>query len=383
MMRFVLAGLAGLLSALAPAAAQPAVIETAATHVAILDHASGEVLFSKNGAEPMIPASMTKIMTVQVVFDRLRTGEIELTDRFTVSERAWNEGGWASGGSTMGLAIGDQPTVEELLRGAIVLSGNDACIVLAEGLSGSEEVFASEMTALADEMGLDSANFTNATGLDEPDHRISAIDLARLSSLQIMEYPEFYKLYAQREYEWRGISQPNRNPLLGRISGADGLKTGHLSVSGYGLAASAVRDGQRRVVVLNGMESAAARAQEAERLMRLAFSAFTTETIEPGDGLGEVEVWLGARTKARVALDQPVSVTAHRRAFEDAKMEIVYQGPVEAPIAEGQHIADLVISIDGRDPVVAPLVAMDAVPGLGFLGRIAEGVRRTVSGAEN
>ncbi|MEO1407744.1 MAG: D-alanyl-D-alanine carboxypeptidase family protein, partial [Pseudomonadota bacterium] len=217
------------------AASQVPLIQTDATHAAIIDHDTGTVLFEKNGHEPMIPASMTKMMTAQVVFDRLARGEISLSDRLVTSERAWREGGWASGGSTMGLQIGDDPTVEELLRGVIVLSGNDACIVLAEGLSGSEDAFAAEMTALAQSLGLSSATFKNSTGLDAEGHRISAVDLAKLAQMQIAQFPDYYAFYNERSYEWRNISQPNRNPLLGRVDGVDGLKTGHLSVSGYGL----------------------------------------------------------------------------------------------------------------------------------------------------
>ena len=186
-----------------PAVAQ--LIETDADYAVILDHDSGEVLYSKNGDDLMIPASMTKVMTAHIVFERLKTGEIQLDDQFTVSERAWREGGWATGGSTMGLGIGDTPTVAELLRGVIVLSGNDACIVLAEGLSGSEAAFAVEMTNLARSLGLNSATFKNASGLDAEGHRISAADLARLASLTISEFPEFYELYAEESYEWRGI----------------------------------------------------------------------------------------------------------------------------------------------------------------------------------
>lgn len=382
-MRSLLVFLVSVLAAL-NAHAQAPLIETEASHAVILDYETGEILFSKNGDAPMIPASMTKMMTAQVVFDRIQRGEVSLEDRFTTSERAWREGGWASGGSTMGLGIGDAPTVAELLRGVIVLSGNDACIVLAEGLSGSEDAFAREMTALAMDMGLTSATFENATGLYGEAHRISAADLARLAAFQINDFPDLYRLYAQPSYEWRGISQPNRNPLLGSFDGADGLKTGHLEVSGYGLTASAERDGVRRIVVLNGMDSEAARAREAERLMRLAFSSFETKTIRPdGDALGRIDVWLGDQTEVRVALAEPVSVTAHKRALEQAVFEIVYDASLEAPIASGDTIAELVVTVPGRAPVRAPLVAMDDVQPLDFFGRVAEGLRLTLAGGDD
>jgi len=370
-----------LAAVLTPAAAQAPLVDTEASHAVIMDHDTGAILFEKQGADLMIPASMTKMMTAHVVFDRLARGEIALSDRLVTSERAWREGGWASGGSTMGLAVGDEPTVEELLRGVIVLSGNDACIVLAEGLSGTEEAFAAEMTALARDLGLESATFRNATGLDAPDHRISAIDLAKLAKLQIDEFPDYYRFYNERSYEWRGISQPNRNPLLGRFDGTDGLKTGHLEVSGYGLTASAERDGERRILVVNGLENDARRSQEAERLMRLAFSAFETRTIDrAGEALGEAPVWLGDQRSVPLGLNASIIVSGHKRAFDAATVEIVYDGPLEAPIMAGDELGRLVISLPGQSPTIAPLYALESVAKLGFVGRVAEGLNRLMAG---
>lgn len=356
-------------------------IETPAEYAVIMDFESGEVLFSKNGETPMIPASMTKIMTAHVVFDRLERGEIRLDDTFTVSENAWRKGGWATGGSTMGLKIGEQVSVEDLLRGVIVLSGNDACIVLAEGLSGSEDAFARDMTDLARQMALSSATFKNASGLDAEGHRISAADLARMAQLEIAKFPEYYSYYAEPEMTWNGITQQNRNPLLGRMEGADGLKTGHLSVSGYGLTASAVRDGTRRIIVINGLPTSAARAQEAERLMRLAFTAFETRDVsDPDKRLADLEVWMGDTRSVGVKMAAPLSVTAHKRAFADGSSTIVYDGPLEAPIARGDEIARLVITLEGKDPVEVPLVATESVARLDFLGRAIEGLSRMIEG---
>ena len=362
------------------AAAQ--IIRTDAPYAVIMDYETGEILFEKDGNAPMIPASMTKMMTVYTVLDRVKRGEIALEDQFTVSEDAWRRGGWQSGGSTMGLAIGDQPTVEELLRGVIILSGNDACIVLAEGLSGSEEAFAMDMTQLAQDMGLDSASFQNATGLDGPQHRVSAIDLARLAQAKIRDFPEFYDIYAMREYEWRGISQPNRNPLLGRMAGVDGLKTGHLSVSGYGLTASGIRDGVRRIIVINGMESVNARAREAERMMRVAYTGFDIETLEPGTiDLPALPVWMGEQTEVGLSLDAPVTISGHKRAMERAQVAIEYEEPLEAPIAAGQEIATLVIDIEDKDQLRIPLQADADVARTGFVGRALEGLRLLIEGA--
>ncbi|MEM1391553.1 MAG: D-alanyl-D-alanine carboxypeptidase family protein, partial [Pseudomonadota bacterium] len=330
-------------------------IDTPAEYAVIMDFESGEILYAKNGDIPMIPASMTKMMTAHVVFDRLERGEIKLDDTFTVSENAWRKGGWATGGSTMGLSIGEQVSVEDLLRGVIVLSGNDACIVLAEGLSGTEEAFAEEMTALAQSMGLTSAQFKNSSGLDAPGHRISAADLARMAQLEIAKFPEYYNYYAEAEMTWGGITQQNRNPLLGRMEGADGLKTGHLSISGYGLTASAIRDGERRIIVINGLPSSSDRAQEAERLMRLAFSAFETREVANADArLAELDVWMGEARTVGVRMANSVSIVAHKRAFESGSTQIVYDGPLEAPITAGDTIAKLVISLDGRDDVNVP-----------------------------
>jgi len=373
MVRVYLLAFASLFIA-ALASAQVPIIETDAEYAVIMDHDTGAVLYSKDGDTPMIPASMTKMMTVQVVFERLKTGEIALTDTFPTSENAWRKGGFASGGSTMGLAISDEPTVEELIRGVVVLSGNDACIVLAEGLAGSEEAFAAEMTALAQELGLTSATFKNVTGLDDEGHRISALDLARLAKIQIDQFPDMYAYYNEEAYEWRGIRQPNRNPLLGK-NGVDGLKTGHLGISGYGLTASAERDGKRRIIVLNGLPSERARAQEADRMMRMAFTAFDTRTIAAnGKILAEVPVALGTQTKVGLTLVDPVVVSAHKRAFPRAVTEIVYDAPLRAPIAKGDPIAKMVITMEGNTPVEAPLVATESIGKLGFFGKAIAGL---------
>ncbi len=371
-------GLAAAVIALVlPALAFAQLIETEAEYAVILDYETGDVLYAKNGNDLMIPASMTKIMTAHVVFDRLERGEINIDDTFTVSENAWRKGGWSTGGSTMGLKIGETPTVEDLLRGVIILSGNDACIVLAEGLAGSEEAFAREMTELAQDMGLTSATFKNSSGLDAEGHRISPIDLARLAQSEIRKFPEYYRFYSELEMTWNGIRQTNRNPLLGKVDGVDGLKTGHLAASGYGLTATAQRDGQRRIIVINGLPSSRARALEAERMMRLAFTAFETRTVAvSGERVAELDVWLGSSRTVGVAMGEELSVTAHKRAFAKGRSEIVYAGPLQAPIAEGDIVANLIVSLDGKEQIIVPLKAMESVEKLGFIGRAIEGLSR-------
>lgn len=365
-----------------PCIANAQLLDTQAEFAVIMDFESGEVLFDKQGDDLMIPASMTKIMTAHVVFERLRTGELSLDDRFTVSENAWAKGGWATGGSTMGLKIGETPTVKDLLRGVIILSGNDACIVLAEGISGSEEAFAREMTDLARRMGLETATFKNASGLNAEGHRISAIDLAKLARAEIETSDDLYSFYSEPEMTWNGIRQTNRNPLLGKMDGVDGLKTGHLSVSGYGLTATAVRDDARRIIVINGLPSSAARAQEAERLMRLAFDAFDTREISAdGKRLAELDVWMGNARTVGVKLAEGAMIAAHKRAFANGSTSIVYDGPLEAPIAAGDKIAELVVTLEGKPPVVLPLVATETVARLGFLDKAIEGLARKIEPA--
>lgn len=365
----------------APVLAQAQILETEANYAVIMDHETGEILWAKDGDTPMVPASMTKMMTAYFVFDLIEQGEITLQDEIEVSADAWRRGGFPSGTSTMGLRPKERPTVEQLLHGLIIMSGNDACIVLGEGIAGSEAAFARQMTERAQELGLSTVNFVNATGLEGEGHVVSSADLARLAKLIIDDFPQFYAWYSKAEYTWGQYTQANRNPLLGTMDGADGLKTGHLDESGYGLTASAVRDGRRRIIVLNGMPSKQARAQEAERLMRLAFSAFETRTIEAGDKrLAELAVWMGDRRHVGVRLAESADVTAHKRAFAKGTSEIVHNRLIEAPISAGDQIATLVVTIEGKDPIELPLVATENVARLGFVGRAIEGLSRMMDG---
>jgi D-alanyl-D-alanine carboxypeptidase (penicillin-binding protein 5/6) len=355
----------------APALAQEP-LETPASHAVIMDYDTGDVLFSKNGEEPMYPASMTKIMTVQMLFERLADGSLALDDTFTVSENAWRKGGAASGGSTMFLQIGEQVTVDALLHGIIVQSGNDASIVIAEGLAGSEEAFADEMTARARELGLESANFKNSEGLPDPEHVISAQDLAELARIQVMGFPDYYPIYAIEEYTHNNIRQYNRNPLLGRIDGVDGLKTGHTEASGYGVVVSGMQDGQRRIVVLNGLESETQRAQESERLLRAAFNDFKRYRLfEEGAEAGGVEIAMGRSDRLAVRTTGPVDVTLHRSVRPEMTASIVYAAPV-APVAEGDEVARLVVEAPGYEPRSFPLVAASDVEKKGMFGRATD-----------
>jgi len=370
-----------LISLILPVAVSAQILESDADYAVIMDHETGEVLWSKNGDAAMIPASMTKMMTAYFVFDLIDQGEITLETEMVVSEDAWRRGGFPSGTSTMGLSPRERPTVEDLLQGMIVMSGNDACIVLAEGIAGSEAAFSRQMTERAHELGLKSVNFVNATGLEGEGHVVSSVDLATLAKRIIEDYPQYYDWYSQDSFTWGNYTQANRNPLLGTMDGADGLKTGHLDISGYGLTASAERDGQRRIIVINGLPSKQARAQEAERLMRLAFSAFETRTIEASDRrLAELDVWMGESRTVGVRLADSQDVTAHKRAFAKGKSEIVYDRLIEAPIAAGDQLATLIVTVEGKAPIELPLVATEDVSRLGFFGKAVDGLSRLLEG---
>jgi serine-type D-Ala-D-Ala carboxypeptidase (penicillin-binding protein 5/6) len=363
-----------------PAAAQQQLaadpLNTNAPYAYILDGDTGTPLYCKKCHEPMVPASMSKLMLYYLVFERLKSGRLKLTDEFTVSEHAWRTGGAGTDGSTMFLQLNSKVSVENLLKGAIIQSGNDACIVLAEGISGSEEAFAREATARARELGLDNSTFANATGLDHPDHRMTAADIGRIGYLIVSQFPEFYPWFAERTFEWNGIRQPNRNPLLREVTGADGIKTGHLSVSGYGLVGSAVRDGKRRIIVMNGLASETERRQEASRVMRVAFTDFETKTlVKAGTEVATADVWLGEDASVPLVATQDVTVGMHVDAQRSTKAVVVYKGPLNAPLKQGDVVGDLVITAGGMPEIRVPVAAGASVKKLGLFGRAVVGLR--------
>ena len=355
--------------------AQAQDFQTSASHAVILDYETGEILFNHNGEEAMPPASMSKLMTLLMAFEAIDRGALSLDDELPVSEHAWRTGGAASGSSTMFLEINSRVRVEDLLRGIIIQSGNDACIVIAEAISGSESAFAVDMTARARELGLSSASFANSTGWPHPDQRISAADLARLAAILIRSHPELYDIFDEREFTYNGIRQFNRNPLLATMDSVDGLKTGHTQESGYGLVASGVRDGIRRIIVYNGMESERARANEGERIMRAALVDFEiAELGEIGDIVGQADVFLGQAETVSMRLTDHVRVGVYSRARDDLRAEIVYDGPLAAPIVEGDVIARLEVSGAGIETRSYDLQANEAVAKQGMLGRALAGL---------
>jgi D-alanyl-D-alanine carboxypeptidase (penicillin-binding protein 5/6) len=328
----------------------------------------------------MAPASMTKIMTADLIFDALKNGSLTPETKFRVSEDAWRRGGVSSGSSTMFLEVKSEVSVADLLMGVIVQSGNDACIVLAEGVAGSEEAFANRMTERARSLGLSTATFKNATGWPHPEHKISAIDLARLAQNQIESFPEYYPLYAERDYTWNGIKQGNRNPLLGRVTGADGMKTGSTEASGYGLVGSAKRGDARRIIVINGLKSQSERRDVATSLMEAAFNQFNVyELHKQNDVVGEVDVYMGKSPSVGVALTQDVRKGVLIADRKQIKSEIVYTAP-KAPITKGDIIAKLKVSYPSRTDRTYDLVATEDVKRKGLLSRAWTGLLANIRG---
>jgi len=342
--------------------------DTRASAVYLYDMSTGTVLLDKNADIPLPPSSMSKLMTLYMLFEALRDGRVTLDTQFTVSTKARQ-----MGGSTMFLDETDRPTVESLIKGIIVQSGNDACVVVAENLAGTEDAFARLMNDRAQTLGLDNSTFVNSTGWPAPNHRMSMRDLGELSRRLIEDFPEYYGFFALQEYDFDGRSPANRfnrNPVLGRGLGADGLKTGHTQEAGYGLAGSAMQGERRIVFVINGLESAAERSRESEQIINWAFRQFVQRDIAPaGTEFAEARVWMGDQTRIglQLAEDATILVPAARRDEMTARVE--YEGPIEAPIAAGDHVADLVVSVEGLPDARIPLVSdRDVIRG-GFLPR--------------
>lgn len=355
-----------LTAALAIAGAAVAEVTTKAPHAIIMDYETGAVLLEKDADRPVPPSSMSKLMTAAIVFERLKTGQLKLTDEFPVSEKAWR-----MEGSKMWTRVDTKIPLEALLNGVIVQSGNDACVVIAEGIAGSEEAFADLLTKKAREWGLNNSTFTNSTGWPDDNHKMSTRDLALLARKIIKDYPEYYAFYAKKDFTWEKIRQPNRNPLLYSFKGADGLKTGHTEAAGYGLVGSAEIDGSRRIIVVNGLTSEKERAAETERLMRIAFNDFSKRTLyDKGAIAGDALVFAGTAPSVPLVAGEPISMIVSRADAAAISAKILYEGPVEAPVDEGQQIGILRITAGQGDAREFPLYAGKAVKAVGPLGRI-------------
>ena len=340
-------------------------IDTEAETAIIIDGDTGQILFEKNKDIKTYPASMTKIMTVLIIFEKLKNGTLQLDDKFTVSERAWKE----REGSSMFVEVGKEIRVEDLLRGIIIQSGNDACIVVAEEIAGSEEAFAIIMNDLARDIGLMNTNFTNSTGMFHEDNYSTVYDIALLSRYLINNFPNYYHLFAETEFEWSGIKQNNRNPLLYKEMGADGLKTGHLSASGYGLAASAVQDGRRLISVTNGFSSSKKRSQGSARLLTWGFREFTNINIsQAGEVFSEIEIPL-AKKMAQVTPSQDIKVTVSKANKDKIIKNIKLKPNISAPLTAGSVVATLEVVLSDTEKVNFDLETLNEVQKTGIIGR--------------
>lgn len=344
---------------------------TPAKHAILLDTSTGSVLYEKDADTSFPPASMSKLMTVYYAFDAIKEGELSLEDEVVVSDQAWRD--WNNRGSTMFLRAGDVVTVADLLRGIIVLSGNDACVVLAEHMAGSEAIFVDWLNGKATELGMTNSYFVNSNGWPAEGHVMSARDLATLSYRLSVDFPDLYPMFAEREYLYKEFrsNRFNRNPLLGRFPGADGLKTGHTEESGYGLAASAERDGRRLVLVVGGLSSTSERMRESQRLMQYGFRNFSHYPLfRAGETVDYAEVWLGEDATVPLVVGEDVALTMSRRQRAQMKVSIEYFNPVPAPLARGQSVGELVVEMPDRPIVRYPLLAGSDVEEVGGFGKI-------------
>ena len=352
--------------------------ETAAKAAIIMDHRTGVVLFEKNADERIPPASMSKLMTAYMIFDRLKAGRLKLDDEITISEKSWK-----MGGSQMFLKVGDRVKVEDLIRGIIIQSGNDACVAMAEALAGSEEEFAREMNEKARKLGLTNSGFANSTGLDAPGHLMSVRDLALLAHRIIQDFPEYFKYYSEREFVYRDIKQQNRNPLLqANVPGVDGMKTGYTEQAGYGLVATAKRGDRRVITVLAGLGAISQRKTEGERLLEYGFREFQEYALfQGGEIVVDARVWQGAEPTVPLVPAQTVGVTLSREARKGLVVKLRYDNPVGAPVAAGQPLGSLEISAPNVTTFTVPLVAGREVPRAGMVGRVTGAMGYLIWGA--
>ncbi|PWS36183.1 D-alanyl-D-alanine carboxypeptidase [Falsiroseomonas bella] len=359
-----------------PASSPLGPVDTQARQALLIDFDTGAVLLEKNAEERMPPSSMSKLMTMYVVFDLLKQGRLRLDQQLPVSERAWR-----MGGSKMFVQIGSQISVEDLARGVIVQSGNDACIVLAEGISGSEQQFAELMNEVGRRIGLRDSVFRNATGWPDPEHRMTARDLATLARRIISDHPEYYRFYNERSFRWNDITQENRNPTLARVPGADGLKTGHTEEAGYGLTASAIRNGRRLILVVNGLPSMRARAEESARLLEWGFREFDNVVMfRAADTVEDVPVYLGERPTVPLVTGRDLVLTMPRAWRTSLQAKVRFDAPIPAPVAKGQEIGRLLVSGQGVPEMTVPLIAGADVDRLGLLPRIPAVIGRWFGG---
>ncbi len=349
------------LSATAPTRAEP--LQTSLNHVILMDAETRTVLFERGADDIVTPAATAKIMTADIVFSLIKDGKLKLDQQFTVSETAWRQGGAPSRGSTMFAKLKSQISVDDLLRGLIVDSANDAAIVLAEGVAGSQGAFATQMIKHARELGLDRLTFTNAWGDANPDQKVTPRQMALLADDLIQAYPDLYKIYDQRDFLWNKIKQPNRNPLLGMDIGADGLTTGNIDNSGYAIVGSAVQGDERLVIAIYGAASAKERAEEARKILQWGFRAFETRRLyAAGAVVGSAQVYGGESRLVPLVATRDVKVLVARDGSEKLVAKIVYTGPLMAPVRAGQDVASLKLYSGDREVLGVPLRTAADVP---------------------
>ena len=360
------------LAVLAILAVSPAsALDTNARAALVIDHNTGTVLLEKNAETPLPPASMSKLMTLNMVFEALKDGRLSLDDTFRVSVKAWQ-----MGGSKMFLREGEEVRIEDLIRGVIVQSGNDACVVLAEGLAGSEEAFAIRMTQRARELGMMNSTFANSTGWPHPDHNMSARDLVFIARRLIDDFPEYYGYFAEESFVWADIEQDNRNPLLSLGIGADGLKTGHTEAAGYGLVGSAQQDDRRITLMITGLDSTRERLVESERLMTWAFREFYGRTLfGQGETVIRADVWLGEADGVDLVPVRDITAVIPYADRASIKLSVAYDGPLEAPLSRGDKVADLLVETPTLGVSRFPLTVAQDVPRGGFVTRLTAATR--------
>ncbi|MBR0796229.1 D-alanyl-D-alanine carboxypeptidase [Bradyrhizobium jicamae] len=348
----------------------------------LIEASSGSVLFEKNADELRAPSSMMKLMTAEVVFNALKKGDVKLTDEYRISENAWRRGGAPSGTSTMFAAINSKVSVDDLLHGAIIQSGNDACIALAEGIAGNEYTFATDfMTKRARELGLTKSTFANSNGLPDPGNKMTVRELATLARYIILTYPDMYKLFGEKEFTWNKIRQQNRNPLLNAMPGADGLKTGYTKEGGYGMVGSAVQNDTRLIVVVNGLEDSEDRATEAKKMLEWGFRSFESRTlIAANQPIGYARVFGGDSRSVKLVSPDPIKVMVSKNGNDKLLARVVYSGPVKAPIAAGQKIGVVRVWRGANVAMEAPVFAADAVGTGSTVRRALDGVQELVIG---
>jgi D-alanyl-D-alanine carboxypeptidase (penicillin-binding protein 5/6) len=348
--------LCALLLLTAPAQARDEAFSTTVDFALIEDYDTGAVLFEKNADEPMPPASTAKLLTAEIVFHELKEGRLHLDDIFDVSEKAWREGGAHAHGAAMFLAIHSHVRIEDLLRGLLIQSGNDAAMTLAEGLAGSEDNFAETLNKRAAELGMTHSHFANSRGKVDPNQHVTARDMALLAAHIIRDYPEYYHYFGEKDFTWNKIHQLNRNPLLTMDIGADGLKAGDVADGGFALVGSAVQDNQRLIVVMNGLKSATERSEEARKLFNYGFHSFDRRTLYgAGDQVGSASVYGGESDEVPLVTENPVALFVPRGESDRLVAKIVYTGPLAAPVEAGKDVARLKIWRGDMLVVDAPL----------------------------